>query len=99
MSAKDFNYIMNKVAEFSDRKFGSKRPFEDLVKACDFKLYICENREWSKPDENGVIEHVREENESTNNGWRYGLVKADHYRPIKEQNFKQLLLTIPLVVF
>lgn len=31
------------------------------------------------------------------NGWRYGLVKADHYRPIEEQNFKQPLLTIPLV--
>ena len=31
------------------------------------------------------------------NGWWYGLVKADHYRPIEEQNFKQPLLTIPLV--
>jgi len=31
------------------------------------------------------------------NGWRYGLVKADHYRPIEEINFKQPLLTIPLV--
>ena len=31
------------------------------------------------------------------NGWRYGLVKADHYRQIKEINFKQPLLTIPLV--
>jgi poly(3-hydroxyalkanoate) synthetase len=31
------------------------------------------------------------------NGLRYGLVKADHYRPIKEQNFNQPLLTIPLV--
>ena len=31
------------------------------------------------------------------NGWRYGLVKADHYRPIKDKNFKQPLLTIPLV--
>ena len=29
--------------------------------------------------------------------WRYGLVKADHYRPIEEQNFKQPLLTIPHV--
>jgi len=28
----------------------------------------------------------------------HGLVKADHYRPIEEQNFKQPLLTIPLVV-
>jgi len=32
------------------------------------------------------------------NGWRYGLVKADHYRPIKEQNLIQPLLTIPLVI-
>lgn len=32
------------------------------------------------------------------NGWRYGLVKADHYRPIKEQNLIQPLLTIPLVM-
>ena len=32
-----------------------------------------------------------------NNGWRYGLVKADHYRPIEEQNLIQPLLTIPLV--
>lgn len=31
------------------------------------------------------------------NGWRYGLVKADHYRPIKEINLIQPLLTIPLV--
>ena len=31
------------------------------------------------------------------NGWRYGLVKADHYRPVKEQNLIQPLLTIPLV--
>ena len=31
------------------------------------------------------------------NGWRYGLVKADHYRPIEEQNLIQPLLTIPLV--
>ena len=31
------------------------------------------------------------------NGWRYGLVKADHYRPIEEINFIQPLLTIPLV--
>jgi hypothetical protein len=30
-------------------------------------------------------------------GWRYGLVKADHYRPIKKQNLIQPLLTIPLV--
>jgi hypothetical protein len=30
-------------------------------------------------------------------GWRYGLVKADHYRPIEEQNLIQPLLTIPLV--
>ena len=29
--------------------------------------------------------------------WRYGLVKADHYRPIEEQNLIQPLLTIPLV--
>jgi hypothetical protein len=32
------------------------------------------------------------------NGWRYGLVKADHYRPIEEQNIIQPLLTIPLVI-
>ena len=31
------------------------------------------------------------------NGWRYGLVKADHYRQIEEINFKQPLLTIPHV--
>jgi len=31
------------------------------------------------------------------NGWRYGLVKADHYRPIEEQNLIQPLLTIPHV--
>jgi len=31
------------------------------------------------------------------NGWRYGLVKADHYRPIEEINLIQPLLTIPLV--
>lgn len=32
------------------------------------------------------------------NGWRYGLVKADHYRPIEEINLIQPLLTIPLVI-
>ena len=32
------------------------------------------------------------------NGLWYGLVKADHYRPIEEINFKQPLLTIPIVV-
>jgi hypothetical protein len=32
------------------------------------------------------------------NGWRYGLVKADHYRPIEERNLIQPLLTIPLVI-
>ena len=32
------------------------------------------------------------------NGWRYGLVKADHYRPIEEINLIQPLLTIPLVM-
>jgi hypothetical protein len=31
------------------------------------------------------------------NGLRYGLVKADHYRPIEEINLIQPLLTIPLV--
>ena len=31
------------------------------------------------------------------NGWRYGLVKAGHYRPIEEKNLIQPLLTIPLV--
>jgi len=35
----------------------------------------------------------------TANGWRYGLVKADHYRPIEEQNLIQPLLTIPLVIW
>lgn len=34
----------------------------------------------------------------TYNGWRYGLVKADHYRPVKEQNLIQPLLTIPHVI-
>ena len=33
----------------------------------------------------------------TANGGRYGLVKADHYRPIEEINIFQPLLTIPLV--
>lgn len=32
------------------------------------------------------------------NGWWYGLVKADHYRTIEEQNLIQPLLTIPLVI-
>ena len=27
-----------------------------------------------------------------NNGWRYGLVKADHYRPIKEQNLNSAFI-------
>ena len=31
------------------------------------------------------------------NGWRYGLVKADHYRTIEDKNLIQPLLTIPLV--
>ena len=31
------------------------------------------------------------------NGWRYGLVKADHYRQIEDKNLIQPLLTIPLV--
>ena len=29
--------------------------------------------------------------------WRYGLVKADHYRPIEDINLIQPLLTMPLV--
>jgi hypothetical protein len=32
------------------------------------------------------------------NGWQYGLVKADHYRPIEEINLIQPLLTILLVI-
>lgn len=36
--------------------------------------------------------------EMKHNGWRYGLVKADHYRPVEEQNLIQPLLTIPLVI-
>jgi len=31
------------------------------------------------------------------NGWRYGLVNADHYRPIKDKNLIQPLLIIPFV--
>jgi hypothetical protein len=30
--------------------------------------------------------------------WRYGLVKADHYRSTEEKNLIQPLLTIPLVI-
>lgn len=42
--------------------------------------------------------HACEEaREWAGNGWRYGLVKADHYRPIEEINLIQPLLTIPLV--
>jgi hypothetical protein len=37
-------------------------------------------------------------NKITHNDWRYGLVKADHCRPIEEQNLIQPLLTIPLVI-
>jgi hypothetical protein len=34
---------------------------------------------------------------SYGDGWRYGLVKADHYRTIEGINYKQPLLTIPLI--
>ena len=32
---------------------------QDLLRLCDEKLKICLNRKWGKPDENGVIEHIR----------------------------------------
>jgi hypothetical protein len=35
---------------------------------------------------------------SYGDGWRYGLVKADHYRSTEEKNLIQPLLTIPLII-
>jgi len=41
---------------------------------------------------------AKAETKIAHNEWRYGLVKADHYRSIEEQNLIQPLLTIPLVI-
>ena len=30
-----------------------------LIENCRVKILVCENRDWCEPDENGVIEHVR----------------------------------------
>lgn len=32
---------------------------DDLVTAAFQKLTICKSREWGEPDENGVVEHIR----------------------------------------
>ncbi len=32
---------------------------DDLIEACYQKLEINKEREWGKPDENGVVEHIR----------------------------------------
>ena len=36
---------------------------DELLDAVERKLKINKNREWGKPDENGTVEHIREENE------------------------------------
>lgn len=33
---------------------------DDLVKVTEWKLEKNKNRKWGKPDENGVVEHIRE---------------------------------------
>ncbi len=33
---------------------------EELLDGARNKLEVCKKRKWSKPDENGVIEHVRD---------------------------------------
>jgi len=95
--------IKNQIAEFSDKTFGSERPFtaplhhlhkevdeaiesgeieefvdmllllldayrkrfpdfttETLLKCCQEKIPNLYNRKYGKPDENGVVEHIRE---------------------------------------
>jgi hypothetical protein len=42
--------------------FRKKHPTKntlDLLQVSQNKIVICESREWGKPDENGVIEHIR----------------------------------------
>lgn len=34
---------------------------DDLYRACVWKLEINKRRKWGSPDENGVVEHIREE--------------------------------------
>lgn len=40
-------------------RFPNKSP-QDLLLACDEKIQILYKRKWGKPNENGVIEHIRD---------------------------------------
>lgn len=37
---------------------------EDLIDACYEKLEINRNRRWGTPDENGVVEHIRKDQQT-----------------------------------
>ena len=42
------------------KRFNGKNMHDsDLIEACLKKLEVCKKRDWGKPDENGVIEHLR----------------------------------------
>ena len=56
------------IEEFADmlllildafRKKHTTKTTQDLLDVCHLKIVECENRKWGKPDENGVIEHIR----------------------------------------
>jgi NTP pyrophosphatase (non-canonical NTP hydrolase) len=33
--------------------------YDDIVKCIDDKMEICRKRKWGKPDENGVVKHIK----------------------------------------
>ena len=64
----DETIIDGELEEYADMmlclldSFRKKHPDKttlDLMCACHFKLAKLEERQWGKPDENGVIEHIR----------------------------------------
>jgi hypothetical protein len=51
MEAKEnLQEFMNQASKWSD----------ELLTACFNKLEINKNRVWGKPDENGVVEHIKD---------------------------------------
>lgn len=67
MAIKDGTISMSTLMEFADcffLLFGSAAAtgldYETIVSAIEQKFEINKARKWGKPDENGVVEHIRE---------------------------------------
>ena len=48
---------------------------DDLLSACWEKFHIVRRRDWAKPDEHGVVEHIREDSQH-----RYRTKRQDFWR-------------------